>query len=55
MRGPSTVYKIGQDGKVAWRLAYNDDMSDFDVDDNAKFAFQHDARKFHVTGWPGFC
>lgn len=47
MRGPSTIYKIGQDGKVAWRMAYNDDLSDFEMDDNTKFIFQHDARKYH--------
>jgi hypothetical protein len=37
------VYKIsGKDGKIIWRL--NGKQSDFDVEDAAKFAFQHDAR-----------
>ncbi|KAF9699510.1 hypothetical protein EKO04_002262 [Ascochyta lentis] len=37
------VYKIsGQDGHIMWRL--NGKQSDFQVDDAAVFAFQHDAR-----------
>jgi len=37
------VYKIsGEDGHIVWRLGGK--QSDFDVDDNAVFAFQHDAR-----------
>jgi hypothetical protein len=37
------VYKIsGQDGHIIWRL--NGKQSDFQVDDAAIFAFQHDAR-----------
>lgn len=37
------VYKIdGDDGHIIWRL--HGKLSDFDVDDAANFAFQHDAR-----------
>lgn len=37
------VYKIsGQDGHIIWRLGGK--QSDFDLDDAAVFAFQHDAR-----------
>ncbi|KAF2648108.1 hypothetical protein K491DRAFT_722852 [Lophiostoma macrostomum CBS 122681] len=38
-----TVYKIsGNDGSIIWKLNGKD--SDFDVDSNGVFAFQHDAR-----------
>ncbi|KAK3717490.1 hypothetical protein LTR37_005880 [Vermiconidia calcicola] len=37
------IYKIsGDDGSIIWRL--NGRQSDFEVDADAKFAFQHDAR-----------
>ncbi len=43
-----TVYKIsGKDGSIIWRL--NGKKSDFQVDDAAKFAFQHDARWVNDT------
>ncbi|KAI9702782.1 MAG: hypothetical protein M1836_007996 [Candelina mexicana] len=43
-----TVYKIsGKDGSIMWRM--NGKKSDFQIDDAAKFAFQHDARWINDT------
>lgn len=43
MRGPSTLYYVsGKTGEIIWRLGGK--RSDFEVDKDASFYSQHDAR-----------
>jgi hypothetical protein len=46
-RSTHTVYKIGRDGKIRWRLGGK--SSDFSMGAGSNFAWQHDARR-HADG-----
>lgn len=47
LRGPSTIYKISQDGDILWRLGGQN--SSFAMGDNTSFHYQHDARWLNAS------